>query len=66
MAESSKVNLKASKETRDMLSDMNKLAGKLAKNMGIVESASTATTKELEKSNKVVQDKFRNLTETLK
>ena len=61
-----KKRTKAEQESFDMLKGMNKLGQELAKNMGIADSAAQSITTKTKASNKIVQEKFKTLTETLK
>ena len=59
MAESQK------KEVQNLLKDLNKTGQMLGRSIGLMEGAIDATTKAAKESNKIVNDKFKNLTETL-
>jgi len=61
-----KKRTKIEQESFDMLKDMNKLGQSLAKNLGIADSAAQSITKKTTASNKIIQEKFKTLTETLK
>ena len=47
------------------MKDLNKSGRMLGKSIGLMEGAIAATTKAAKESNKIVNDKFKTLTETL-
>jgi len=53
------------KQMKDIMKDLNKSGRMLGKSIGLMEGAIAATTKAAKASNKIVNDKFKTLTETL-
>jgi hypothetical protein len=53
------------KEVQNLLKDLNKTGQMLGKSIGLMEGAIDATTKAAKASNKIVNDKFKTLTQTL-
>jgi len=53
------------KQIKDIMKDLNKSGKMLGKSIGLMEGAIAATTKAAKASNKIVNDKFKTLTETL-
>tara|TARA_B110000196_G_C21152806_1_gene670945 strand:- start:414 stop:3323 length:2910 start_codon:yes stop_codon:yes gene_type:complete len=53
------------KQMKDIMKDLNKSGRMLGKSIGLMEGAIAATTKAAKESNKIVNDKFKTLTETL-